>query len=280
MRVVDGTVVVVTGGASGIGRSCALEFARRGASVVIADIHEERIHETVAALTEGGSRALGVRCDVTSDADVARLRDESLAAMGRVDILMNNAGVALLGPPESVPIDDWRWILEVNILGIVRGAAAFIPHMLERGSGHIINTASIAGLHAYSWDAIPYITSKFGAYGLSEGLFAYLTPHGVGVSVLCPGLVNTNLAENARFLGAEDRDSWFYMPERLLNNPISADRVGPMVADAVEADQFLILTHPEDGIYLAERRADLEATLRAEVAAAPIPPLPKRQTPA
>ena len=280
MRVVDGTVVVVTGGASGIGRACALEFARRGASVVIADIHEERIHETVAALTEGGSRALGVRCDVTSDADVARLRDESLAAMGRVDILMNNAGVALLGPPESVPIDDWRWILEVNILGIVRGAAAFIPHMLERGSGHIINTASIAGLHAYSWDAIPYITSKFGAYGLSEGLFAYLTPHGVGVSVLCPGLVNTNLAENARFVGAEDRDSWFFMPERLLNDPISADRVGPMVADAVEADQFLILTHPEDGIYLAERRADLEATLRAEVAAAPIPPLPKRQTPA
>ena len=280
MRVVDGTVVVVTGGASGIGRSCALEFARRGASVVIADIHEERIHETVAALTEGGSHAIGVRCDVTSDADVTRLRDESLAAMGRVDILMNNAGVALLGPPESVPIDDWRWILEVNILGIVRGAAAFIPHMLERGSGHIINTASIAGLHAYSWDAIPYITSKFGAYGLSEGLFAYLTPHGVGVSVLCPGLVNTNLAENARFLGAEDRDSWFYMPERLLNNPISADRVGPMVADAVEADQFLILTHPEDGIYLAERRTDLEATLRAEVAAAPIPPLPKRQTPA
>ena len=161
MRIADGTVVVVTGGASGIGRSCALEFARRGASVVIADINEERIDETVGALTEGGSRALGIRCDVTSDADVARLRDESLAAMGHVDIVMNNAGVALLGPPESVPIDDWRWIIDVNILGIVRGAAAFIPHMLERGSGHIVNTASIAGLHAYSWDAIPYITSKF-----------------------------------------------------------------------------------------------------------------------
>jgi NAD(P)-dependent dehydrogenase (short-subunit alcohol dehydrogenase family) len=280
VRVVDGTVVVVTGGASGIGRSCALEFARRGASVVIADIHEERIHETVDALAEGGSRALGVRCDVTSDADVARLRDESLAAMGRVDIVMNNAGVALLGPPESVPIDDWRWIIDVNILGIVRGAAAFIPHLLERGSGHIINTASIAGLHAYSWDAIPYITSKFGAYGFSEGLFAYLKPHGVGVSVLCPGLVTTNLAETARFSGAEDRDSWFYMPERLLGNPISADSVGPMVADAVEADQFLILTHPDDAIYLAERRVDLEAALLAEVARAPIPPIPKRPTPA
>ena len=208
---------------------------------------------------------------------MARLRDESLAAMGQVDIVMNNAGVALLGPPESVPIDDWRWIIDVNILGLVRGAAAFIPHMLERGSGHIVNTASIAGLHAYSWDAIPYITSKFGAYGLSEGLFAYLKPHGVGVSVLCPGLVTTNLAETARFSGAEDRDSWFSIPERLLNNPISADSVGPMVADAVEAGQFLILTHPEDAAYLAERRADLEAALVAEVAGAPIPPLPKRR---
>jgi NAD(P)-dependent dehydrogenase (short-subunit alcohol dehydrogenase family) len=278
VRIADGTVAVVTGGASGIGRSCALEFARRGASVVIADINEERIDETVGALTEGGARALGLRCDVTSDADVARLRDESLAAMGHVDIVMNNAGVALLGPPESVPIDDWRWIIDVNILGIVRGAAAFVPHLLERGSGHIVNTASIAGLHAYSWDAIPYITSKFGAYGLSEGLFAYLKPHGVGVSVLCPGLVTTNLAETARFSGAEDRDNWFSMPERLLNNPISPDGVGPMVADAVQAEQFLILTHPDDAIYLAERRADIEAALIAQVAGATVPPLPKRET--
>jgi len=278
VRVVDGTVVVVTGGASGIGRSCALEFARRGAAVVVADIHEERIAETVGLLTEQGARALGIRCDVTSDADVARLRDESLATMGRVDIVMNNAGVALLGPPESVPIDDWRWIIDVNILGLVRGAAAFIPHMLQRGSGHIVNTASVAGLHAYSWDAIPYITSKFGAYGLSEGLFAYLTPHGVGVSVLCPGLVTTNLGENARFSGTQDRDEWFYMPERMLGNPIAADSVGPMVVDAVEADQFLILTHPEDAVYLAERRADLETALVAEVAGAPLPPIPKPQT--
>jgi NAD(P)-dependent dehydrogenase (short-subunit alcohol dehydrogenase family) len=278
VRIVEGTVAVVTGGASGIGRSCADEFARRGAAVVIADINEARIEETVGALTERGARAIGMRCDVTSDADVARLRDESLAAMGHVDIVMNNAGVALLGPPESVPLDDWRWIIDVNILGLVRGAAAFIPHLLERGSGHIVNTASIAGLYAYSWDSIPYITSKFGAYGLSEGLFGYLKPHGVGVSVLCPGLVTTNLAENARIVGTEDRDGWSSLPERLLANAISAESVGPMVADAVEADQFLILTHPDDATFMAERRADLESALLAGVAGAPIPPLPKRQT--
>jgi NAD(P)-dependent dehydrogenase (short-subunit alcohol dehydrogenase family) len=278
VRIVEGTVAVVTGGASGIGRSCADEFARRGAAVVIADINEERIGETVAALNGRGSRAIGIRCDVTSDADVARLRDESLAAMSHVDIVMNNAGVALLGPPESVPLDDWRWIIDVNVLGLVRGAAAFIPHLLERGSGHIVNTASIAGLYAYSWDSIPYITSKFGAYGLSEGLFGYLKPHGIGVSVLCPGLVTTNLAENARIAGTEDRDGWSSLPERLLANAISAESVGPMVADAVEADQFLILTHPDDATFLAERRTDLESALLAGVAGAPIPPLPKRQT--
>jgi NAD(P)-dependent dehydrogenase (short-subunit alcohol dehydrogenase family) len=187
VKITDGTVAVVTGGASGIGRSCAVEFARLGAAVVIADINEERIGDVVAELTGMGVRSLGVRCDVTDDDDVIRLRDEALAAMGHVDLLMNNAGAALLGPPESVPIDDWRWILDVNVLGVVRGASAFIPHMLQRGSGHIVNTASVAGLHAYSWDSIPYITSKFGAYGFSEGIYAYLKPHGIGVSVLCPG---------------------------------------------------------------------------------------------
>lgn len=278
MRITEGTVAVVTGGASGIGRSCAVEFARLGAAVVIADINEARITEVVGELEGLGVRALGVRCDVTSDGDVIRLRDDSLAAMGHVDLLMNNAGAALLGPPEAVPIDDWRWILDVNVLGAVRGASAFIPHMLERGSGHIVNTASVAGLHAYSWDSIPYITSKFGAYGFSEGIYAYLKPHGVGVSVLCPGLVTTNLGEHARHAGTEDRASWFHMPDWMLHNPLPAESVGPMVVDAVEADRFLILTHPEDATYLADRRRDLEASLAAQVAEAPLPPLPLSRT--
>jgi NADP-dependent 3-hydroxy acid dehydrogenase YdfG len=274
VKFTDGTVAVVTGGASGIGRSCAVEFARKGAAVVIADINEERISDVVGELEAMGVRTLGVRCDVTDDGDMTRLRDESLDVMGHVDLLMNNAGAALLGPPESVPIDDWRWIIDVNVLGVVRGAAAFIPHMLQRGSGHIVNTASVAGLHAYSWDAIPYITSKFGAYGFSEGIYAYLKPHGIGVSVLCPGLVMTNLGENARHSGTEDRADWFHMPDWMLGNPIAAETVGPMVVEAVEEDRFLILTHPEDATYLAERRRDLASSLAAQVADAPLPPLP------
>jgi NAD(P)-dependent dehydrogenase (short-subunit alcohol dehydrogenase family) len=270
MQVEKGTVAVVTGGASGIGRSCVLEFASRGADVVVADIHEERLRETVQEAEGLGVRALAVRCDVTKDADVQNLRDEAIGTFGHVDLVMNNAGVALLGPPESVPIDDWRWILEVNLMGLIRGAQAFIPHLLERGSGHIINTASVAGLYAYSWDSIPYITSKFGAYGFTEGLYAYLKPQGVGVSVLCPGLVNSNFGESARFAGLDDPSGWVHLPEDM--KMIDATDIGPIVADAIAEELFLIYTHPEDKARLVERHSDIEAALAKQVATSPVPP--------
>ncbi len=129
--VIDGSVVAITGGASGIGRGIALEVARRGASVAIADIHQERLEATTEELRQTGVDAIGVHCDVTSDADVEGFRDECLARFGRVDVLCNNAGVAVLGPPERVPIADWEWILQVNVLGLVRGVRAFVPAMLE-----------------------------------------------------------------------------------------------------------------------------------------------------
>jgi NAD(P)-dependent dehydrogenase (short-subunit alcohol dehydrogenase family) len=227
MQIQKGTVAVVTGGASGIGRSCVLEFAARGADVVVADIHEERMADTVKAAQALGVRALGVRCDVTSDPDVQRLRDDSIGAMGHVDIVMNNAGVALLGPPETV-------------------------------------------LYAYSWDSIPYITSKFGAYGFTEGLYTYLKPQGIGVSVLCPGLVNSNFGEAARFSGLDDPSGWVHLPEDM--RMIDATEIGPIVADAIAEDRFLIYTHPEDEQRHIERRADIEGALTRQVAERPIPP--------
>ena len=138
-------------------------------------------------MREIGVQALGRRCDVTSDEDVDQLQAAVVERFGRVDLLCNNAGVAVIGPPETVAIADWEWALQVNVLGIVRGVRAFVPEMLERGSGYVLNTASIAGVWAYTWDAAPYITSKFAAYGLSEVLARRLRPHGVGVSVPVPG---------------------------------------------------------------------------------------------
>jgi NAD(P)-dependent dehydrogenase (short-subunit alcohol dehydrogenase family) len=267
---IEGTVAVVTGGASGIGRSTALELAHAGADVVIADLHDERARQVVEEIEALGRRALAVHCDVARDEDVERLALEAFDAFEHVDILMNNAGVPLMGPPDRVPMEDWDWILQINLYGPIRGVRAFVPAMVERGRGHVVNTASVAGLFAYSWDSIPYITSKFGCYGFTEGLALYLRPQGVGVSVLCPGLVETNLAENVRISGLEDPSVWFAAIEDF--RPIAADGIGPMVVDAIRADRFFVLTHPEYREVLAERGRDLEAAVAARIASRPTPP--------
>jgi NAD(P)-dependent dehydrogenase (short-subunit alcohol dehydrogenase family) len=268
MQIGTETVAVVTGGASGIGRSCATEFARRGASVVVADVNEPRLGETASELQGLGVKALAVRCDVTKDADLVRLRDESLSVMGHVDVLMNNAGVALFGPPERIPIEDWRWIFEINVFGAVRGVQAFVPYFQERGGGHIVNTSSIAGLMAYAWDAVPYITSKFGVYGFTEALYAYLKPQGIGVSVLCPGSTLTNFAEMIRVSGADP--SWVH--DAMGIRIVEPATIGPIVVDAIAEDRFLILTHPEYVEQLADRHRDVQAALDRQIALDAKPP--------
>ncbi|MBK7951381.1 MAG: SDR family NAD(P)-dependent oxidoreductase [Deltaproteobacteria bacterium] len=273
MKSFENQVAVVTGGASGIGRGIALALAGRGAHVALADLHEARLAETVAAIEALGGKALGLRCDVTSDAEVEGFRDATLARFGRVDLLCNNAGVSVLGPCERVEMADWQWILDVNVLGLVRGVRAFVPAMVERGAGHVVNTASVAGIWAYSWDAGPYITSKFAAYGYSEVLARSLRPHGVGVSVLCPGLVSTNLGETARFSGvpAERRAEWLYFPEE-MRDAIAPEAVGEIVAEAVLKKQFAIFTHAHDAERFRTWRLDIERSLDDVIAASPKPP--------
>jgi NAD(P)-dependent dehydrogenase (short-subunit alcohol dehydrogenase family) len=271
---VDGTTAVVTGGASGIGRATALELARRGADVVVADIHEERLAETVAAIERLGRRALAVPCDVTRDADVDALAATALDALGPVDVLMNNAGVAVLGPPHRVAMAEWERVLQVNVLGLVRGVRAFVPAMVERGRGYVVNTASVAGVWAYSWDAAPYITSKFAAYGLSEALARALRPLGVGVSVLCPGLVHTNLGETALVSGVPEEfaGQWSYFPPEMLESAVDPDTVGTMVCDAIDDERFAIFTTADDADRFTWWRDDIDRSLAAAIAAAPTPP--------
>ena len=270
----DDAVVVITGGASGIGRGIALEAAGRGARVAIADVNDARLAETLAELQAVGTDSIAVHCDVTSDAEVDALRDEVIERLGHVDLLCNNAGVAVMGPAEQVLMEDWEWILQINVLGIVRMVRAFVPGMLERGTGHVLNTASVAGIWAYTWDAAPYITSKFAAYGLSEALARRLHPHGIGVSVLCPGLVTTNLGENARFSGVPEgqEGQWLYFPPEMLD-PVEPEAVGPLVADAVLAGQFAIFTHAGDAELYRTWRTDIDASLAKAVADSPPPPV-------
>lgn len=261
---VDGKVAVITGGASGIGRGTAVELARRGCDVVAADVNDERLGEVREEVEALGRRYLGVHCDVAQDAEVERLRDEALVTMGRVDIVMSNAGVVMMGPIEGLSMDEWDWILQINLYGVIRTVRAFLPHLLGRGSGHLVNTSSVAGLYAYAWDHPTYITAKFGVTGFTEALALYVKPLGLGVTLLTPGLVETNIGDNARLGGLDDVSRW--IGEMDLEPPMQPDEVGRLVADAIRDDRYHLTTHPEHTMpKFQERGADLDAFVDAQI---------------
>src|SRR5215467_4575774 len=262
-----GKVAVITGGASGIGRGTALAMARRGADVVIADINDRRLEETRAAIATVGRRALAIHCDVAKDADVEHLGATALSTMGHVDILMNNAGVVLRGALEQIPMADWEWSFGINLLGVVRGIRTFLPHMLERGSGYIINTGSVAGLIALTGEGAPYVASKFAVVGLSEALALYVRPKGVGVSVLCPGSVDTNLHETERAIGitperaqAEAASSAVF--HSVLMTPAE---IGEIVVDAVQQQRFFVLPDQHQQAIIVQRAQDMNTFLEARL---------------
>ena len=199
MEEISGTVAVVTGGASGIGRATAVALAAAGARVVVADIEQPPLDETVAEIEAAGGEAIGVICDVSSWESVAALRDRCTEVYGPADIVMNNAGVAGGGPISMIELSAWEWTLGVNLWGVIHGVKAFLPAMLERGSGHIVNTASIAG-HLTSTGMGAYNTSKHAVSGFTETLQQEMLEGatGVGVTCLCPGFVATNIVSSER----------------------------------------------------------------------------------
>ena len=264
----NGGVAVITGGASGIGRATARVLAHRGMRIVLADRNRRRLAETEAELTALGSPCLAMRCDVTRDEDVAYLARQAIETFGCVDVLMNNAGVVLRGALEAISLEDWHWQFEVNLFGQVRGVQALLPHMLARGTGHIVNTASMSGLVALTGEGAPYIASKFGVVGFSEALALYARPRGVGVSVLCPGSVDTNLAETGRSIGMTPERE---VAETAIAQTIQGNRlqqpaeVAEAVAEAIEQDRFFILPDPEQLPLVVRRAQDLDAYLDARV---------------
>lgn len=193
MDVVDRTAVV-TGGGSGIGRGLARALAEAGMNVVVADIEAESAEAVAREVEDRGRTALAVQVDVSSYGDVERLADLTYDAFGSADVLCNNAGVFLMGPVADMTVDDWRWVFDVNLMGVVHGVHAFLPRMREQGAGHILNTSSVAGLGAGGI----YGASKSAVLALSETLHQELAPMGIGASsVLCPGNVSS------RILGAQ-----------------------------------------------------------------------------
>jgi NAD(P)-dependent dehydrogenase (short-subunit alcohol dehydrogenase family) len=265
MKDLQGKVAVITGGASGIGRAVAKRAAGEGMKIVVGDIEEGPLKEAVDELSGRGAETLGVVTDVSDAASVRALRDRTLDRFGAVHLVHNNAGIGLGGPIWEVSEEDWRWILGVNLWGVINGVAAFVPALIAQGEGHVVNTASIAGLIAAPFLG-PYNATKQAVVAISETLYKDLQAVGapIGVSVLCPGFVQTRIAESER-----NRPPW--APDRdvpgadelrgavrsLVDGGIEAEVVAERVIDAVRADTFYILTHPELDDAIATRFEDI-----------------------
>lgn len=194
----EGASALIFGGAKGIGRAVAIEWARRGAKVAIADIDEAAAAEAAEEIVSAGGKSIGFRADVLSEESIAEAAGKAKDTLGDVDIVMNNVGAILNGHPGDIPMSEWYRTFELNYFSIVRSNNVFLPGMLERGSGHIVNTASFAGLYPYAAGRIPYASSKAAVISLCENLALLVEPQGVRISCLIPGPTVTNIAEGMK----------------------------------------------------------------------------------
>ena len=256
-------VAVITGGAGGIGMAMARAFAARGARLVLADLDDAALHTAVAALSAEGAQACGVPTDVTKLESVQALADAAVRRFGAVHIVCNNAGVATFGLIATSTHHDWQFTMNVNFWGVVHGVETFVPLLIKQGSGgHIVNTASMAGLVGMQWLGI-YCASKFAVVGLTEALQRELKPAGVGVSVLCPMIVATNINENSVRMRPQELRNAGEQPvlpsaNELKGGTIPPEEVGRRVVRAIERNDLYILTHPEQRDFLRRRAEKLD----------------------
>lgn len=255
VRNLRGKTVLVTGAASGIGRASALAFARRGARLVICDLDEAGLTETVKQIGDLGGEVVARRVDVARRDEMQAFAEAVHAEVGVLDILMNNAGVAIGGGFLHTTLDDWNWIVNINLMGVVYGCHFFVPRMVERGrGGHVVNVSSAAGYVAGEAMAA-YATTKFAVLGLSEALRSELSRHGIGVTAVCPGIINTPITRNARMLGpggmAAIQEDVIGLYQR---RNYSAERVAENVLRAVQRNRAVAPISPEAwALYYAKR---------------------------
>jgi NAD(P)-dependent dehydrogenase (short-subunit alcohol dehydrogenase family) len=255
MQELRGKVAVVTGGASGIGFAMARRFGAEGMKLVIADIEVPALSEAAERLRAEGADVLDVVTDVSQADQVELLAEKTVAHYGAVHVLCNNAGVAGGGPAWDISLGEWEWVLGVNLWGVVHGVRSFVPRMLKAGEGHVVNTASMAGLIGL-YTSPPYAVSKFGVVALSESLYSQLKISGapVGVSVLCPAWVRTRIDESDRNRPAaagpptatqaseETRLAMQHLIAGAMDPALVADRV----VEAVRSGQLYVLPHDDE----------------------------------
>jgi NADP-dependent 3-hydroxy acid dehydrogenase YdfG len=229
---------LITGSGAGLGEAMARKFVAAGYRVMICDRDEARARAVAESL---GDATEWFVMDITDDDGWAGLVDEVQSKFGRIDVLVNNAGVAVAGTLEETSMDDWRWVMEIDLIGVAAGCKAFVPMMRAQGSGHIVNVASAAGFAAAP-GINAYGTAKAAVIALSEMLRAELVDCGVEVSVLCPAFVKTRLTETMR---APDGGYQKRVERWMQNSGVSAEDVAEVVFEAVRKPRFMLLTHPE-----------------------------------
>jgi NAD(P)-dependent dehydrogenase (short-subunit alcohol dehydrogenase family) len=267
-----GTVAAVTGAASGIGRACAIAFAQEGADIVVSDIDEAGAKTVAAEIEALGRKATVVRTDVANEQEVIDLVDASIAWQGRCDLFMSNAGIGVGGAPHLVPQEEWDRILAINLHSHIWAVRRILPHMLERGSGHLVHTASSAGTIGFA-SLIPYCVTKFGVVGLCESLATYTYNRGVGVSVICPLVVNTNIIDRSvsypeEEIPAEQQEQMQAMMRQLFETTgLAPERLAEDVVKAVKGNHLYVFPHPELKDMIDQKWRDPDEWVRQQAAA-------------
>ena len=258
----DKKSALIYGAAKGIGRAVAFEFARRGAKVAVADIDKALADETAAGIIAQGGQAVALRCDVMSDLSVREAGIAAEISLGAIDIVMNNVGAIVNGNPEDIPLGEWERIVSLNLMSVVRSNAVFLPKMLARGKGYIVNTASFAGLYPFAASRMPYVAAKAAVVALSESMALYLHPQGIRVSCLCPGPVMTNVMDSMKNWSAN----------AVLRGPGSqldiktVENVATTLADGMRDGRIIIPTHEEVWGTLREHWASPDAFIQKKIA--------------
>ena len=268
MTDVRGKGAVVTGGASGIGFATAARLGERGARVVLADIEKGALDEAVGRLKADGVEAHGVLCDVSALDQVQELGDQAFSLLGGVHIVFNNAGVAVGGPIAEMTHDEWRWVIDVDLWGPIHGVEVFVPRLIEQGEGgHVLFTSSFAGL-VPNVGLGPYCVAKYGVVALAEVLRRELRSHDIGVSVLCPMRVQTNIghSERNRTAAYGEARHEVEVPDQgagntdLAGRVLEVQQVASLTVDAVEANRLYVLPHEESRVSIQRRFNQIDRT--------------------
>ena len=270
----EGKGAVITGGANGIGLATATELARRGARLVLADVDKPALEQAVAHLQGQGFEAHPVMCDVRSLEEMTHLADEAFRLLGQVDVVFSNAGIVVAGPIAQMTHDDWRWVIDIDLWGSIHAVEAFLPRLLEQGTGgHVAFTASFAGLMP-NVGLGAYSVAKYGVVGLAENLAREVKENGIGVSVLCPMVVETKLLSNSeRIRGADYGLSSTpdvtggigALPAQ--DDTLDVDDVARLTADAIEANRLYVLPHEAARASIRRRFERIESAFDAQAAA-------------